>query len=260
MATYLFYVGTPVDISSKVNDLDAKINMDLELGSLGTYTGTAYNGTTDNVEVTFSSTLSNDNIDILNNLTRIILYDGVVNIDVYSETRNTCRKSFNVTSTPTANHDNLSGYNVGSLVTTSTSVYICTDNTTNTAKWLKIYSNDDPTSTIDKTLMCSLDKEHSKTSSYYRMGVFNMPAMTTAMATCISWMDSDSTSYDILLHDATNNVTILSKNLTNTNESFIDLGPVSNLPGTEFTMEVLLKRTGENKSKVYLKNVTITYN
>ena len=63
--TYFFFVGTPPDIAARVTELDNKITIDLELGTVGTYTGTAYNGTTENVEIEFSAPLTNPNIIIL---------------------------------------------------------------------------------------------------------------------------------------------------------------------------------------------------
>jgi hypothetical protein len=127
------------NISSKVNMLNAKLLLDLDLGPL--YTSTIFNNTTQNVEILFTSTLTDLQNTVMQNLVKIILYNYLTSVDIYYVNPNYLnRTSFNVTSIPTANNDIDNGYAVGSIATTTTNdVYICTDNTQNNAVWTKIY-------------------------------------------------------------------------------------------------------------------------
>jgi hypothetical protein len=137
--TYEFYVGTPVDIASRVSQLDSRLSIDLEISA--TYTSTVYNGITENVEITFSAALSDFQICILNNLAGISLYDKVTGINMYNVNANDFnRRSFSVSGNPGVNHDELSGYTIGSTISnTLNEIYICSDNSTSAAVWGKVY-------------------------------------------------------------------------------------------------------------------------
>jgi hypothetical protein len=139
--TYFYYTGPLVDIVTRVSTLNSKILIDLDL-PVADYVSTVYNAGSGNVEVTFTSALSVFQINVLNSLTSIILFDGtvqnggvyVVNVNAFN------RRSFSVTGIPTNNSDNISGYSVGSMTTTpSNEIYMCTNNTTANAVWEKIY-------------------------------------------------------------------------------------------------------------------------
>ena len=145
MSVYLYYTGDLVDINTRVSTLNDKILADLDLPS-SDYLSTVYNMSTGNVEVSFSISLNEFQINVLNNLNTIILYNGVVQKDVYVVNDNTFnRRSFSVSGTPNNQSDNVSGYSVGSVVTTnSNELYICLDNTTDNAIWEKVFPQETP--------------------------------------------------------------------------------------------------------------------
>lgn len=134
---YNYYVGTPSNISTLVSNLDYKLSIDLDLST--NYVSTVYNSTSQNVEITYSSPLSEYLLGILNNLTDIILYNMSVTQDVYVVNNNQFnRRSFNTILSPSINNDINSGYTPGSIVSTNDNVYYCTDNTPTNATWITL--------------------------------------------------------------------------------------------------------------------------
>ena len=133
---YSYYTGLLADITSRVSILNDKILLDLDLPSAN-YISTIYNTLTKNVDISFTIQLTNFQVNVLNNLTTIILYDGTVQNDVYVVNENTFnRRSFSVSTVPTNNCDKISGYSVGSVITTnSNQLFICLDDTPNSAVW-----------------------------------------------------------------------------------------------------------------------------
>lgn len=138
-SVYYYYLGSPPDITARVNELDYKISIDLELPTT-TYLSTYYNTYTQYVEITFSAPLDYLPMNTLNNIITLVLYDGTLGSDPYPDDFNAGnRRSFKVSGTPGVNHDYLSGYAVGStVITTSDEVYICTDNTNTAAVWKQL--------------------------------------------------------------------------------------------------------------------------
>ena len=136
---YYYNIGAPSNISTLVATLNYKITIDLDIPTIN-YISTIYNITTETIEVTFSLPLSNPEIDVLNNLANIILYGAIVGNGVYVINYNSFdRRSFGVTNPPSINSDNVSGYSIGSIVTTiSNDIYICTNDTTANAVWIPI--------------------------------------------------------------------------------------------------------------------------
>lgn len=155
MATvYNYYVGSPVNIATLVNNLNSKILADLDLPQAN-YISTVYNISTECVEVSFSSPVSNSEVNILNNISSIILFGLVPSNGVYAPDVNaSARLSLGVTNSPTVNNDINSGYTVGSMVVkTDNSAYLCTNNTANNATWMPYsFSNSTgPTGNIGPT-------------------------------------------------------------------------------------------------------------
>ena len=145
MSVYSYYTGPLVDISTRVATLNTKILIDLDLPSVD-YISSLYNVVTGNVDVSFSNPLNEFQINILNNLSTIILYDGEIQKDVYVVDANACnRRSFSVSSSPTIYCDKLSGYSVGSVIsTTSNELFICLQDTPNAAVWEKVFPQETP--------------------------------------------------------------------------------------------------------------------
>lgn len=138
MATvYNYYVGNPVNIATLVINLNNKIVADVDLPQAD-YVSTVHNISTECVEVSFSSPLNSYNVNVLNNISNIILFGSVPNNSVYVPDVNAAaRLSLGVTSSPTVNNDVNSGYTVGSVVIkTDNSAYLCTDNTADNAVWM----------------------------------------------------------------------------------------------------------------------------
>ncbi len=113
----------------------------------------------------------------------------------------------------------------------------------------------------NKNIIFTPKKDNYKNSSFIRTGAYSSPLMKNGTASSISYMDSDVTSYDIQIFDKDNKQVLLTKNLTNTNESIQDLGVLTNLPTLPTQIEISIKKNGGNKSsKIYIENVTICYN
>jgi len=133
---YYFYIGTPVNYATLVTELNNKITIDLELKY--NYTSVVYNNP--NIEVTYTLPLSNYKINILNNLTAIILYNQIPSVDVYVVNYNECNRcSLGVIDQPSIYNDIDSGYTNGSMVTRNNNdIFICTDATLNNAVWVQL--------------------------------------------------------------------------------------------------------------------------
>ena len=144
-AVYSYYTGSLFDISTRVSTLNDKILIDLDLPAVN-YISTTYNILTKNVDASFSIPLTDFQVNVLNNLTTIILYDGSIQKDVYVVNNNTFnRRSFSVSTLPTNNCDKISGYSVGSVITTSNNqLFICLDDTPNSAVWEKVFEQEIP--------------------------------------------------------------------------------------------------------------------
>tara|TARA_R110001599_G_scaffold287650_2_gene490240 strand:+ start:827 stop:1417 length:591 start_codon:yes stop_codon:yes gene_type:complete len=97
-------------------------------------------------------------------------------------------------------------------------------------------------------------------TTYQRVATFRFPGSTFARANSISHMDIGATSYDIRITDKDNGQVLLTRNLTNTEESRQDLGVLSNLSTTETILQVYVKRNGgSNNHRVCIENVNIEY-
>jgi pectin methylesterase-like acyl-CoA thioesterase len=142
---YSYFTGALVDIGVRVGILNSKIAIDLDLPSIN-YISTVYNTGTGNVDITFSAALNDFQTNVLNNLSTIILYDGTVQKDVYIINENTFnRRSFSTSQSPTNAADKLSGYSIGSVVTTTADeVFICVDDTVGSAVWEKVFPQEAP--------------------------------------------------------------------------------------------------------------------
>ena len=137
---YYYYVSDTTNIAAKVSQLNSQILADPELSSLGTYTSTVFNSTTNEVEISFTTALSSSNSNILDNLVDINIFNAITGYDVYVPLiDSSVRNSYNVSITPSTQNDSNSGYTTGSIFTTSTEAYLCLDNTTGAANWAKLY-------------------------------------------------------------------------------------------------------------------------
>lgn len=136
---YYYQIFDATNITAQVALLDAKLLIDLEI-PVADYVSTYYNTVTQYVEVTYSSPLGYTPINTLNNLITLIFYNGVLGTDIYYNDFNTgSRRSFGVVTAPTVDHDQSAAYAVGSMIiTTSNVIYICTDNTSGAAVWIKV--------------------------------------------------------------------------------------------------------------------------
>lgn len=150
MSVYYYNVGTPPNIATLVSTLQASILADLDLPVIS-FVSVIYNALTENVEVTFSILLSLEDTFILNNLASIVLF-GTDPSNWYSYNANEkTRNSSTVSFDPTQYNDFNNGYRVGSIVTTSNDVFMCIDNTVNTAVWKKLTSTIGPTGSTGPT-------------------------------------------------------------------------------------------------------------
>ena len=110
----------------------------------------------------------------------------------------------------------------------------------------------------DKKLNISC-KTNSNKASFTRVATEMFLGSTYATAKCISYMSSNSGSYDVQIFDKTNKQVLLAKNLTNNTEDIMDLGVLSNLSISPIQVEISIKRNGANAT-VYIESVTIVYN
>jgi hypothetical protein len=97
-------------------------------------------------------------------------------------------------------------------------------------------------------------------SSYKRILTTTLPATTYATAKAICRMDDTLTSYDIRIVDHDNKTVLLTKNLTNVNESTQELGVFSNLSSASTQVDISVKKNGGNaNSKIYIESFDINF-
>lgn len=139
MTSTYFYNVFSIDIEASVLEFNNKIISDLDLSRIN-HISTIYNNVTSNIEVTFSESLDNFLINILNNLVIIIFFNGKVQSEVYVVSPNNFHRcSFGVTNPPTINDDDRSGYSIGSkVITINNEIFVCTNNTKSNAVWVKL--------------------------------------------------------------------------------------------------------------------------
>jgi hypothetical protein len=77
----------------------------------------------------------------------------------------------------------------------------------------------------------------------------------------ISYMDSTVTSYSARLFDTINGLVLAEKTeITNTTETIIDLGTITNVPTDQSIFELQFKKVGGNNKKlVYIDDIIIYY-
>lgn len=77
----------------------------------------------------------------------------------------------------------------------------------------------------------------------------------------IGYMDSSNvTSYSIIVEDKTNGNVIAETSFTNTEESDIEITPLSNIPTSKARIEVSAKRnSSKNNKKAYVESVTFYF-
>jgi hypothetical protein len=99
-----------------------------------------------------------------------------------------------------------------------------------------------------------------KNSVYTLASASEFDGGSYAIARSISYMKSGVTSYDIQIIDKNNKTVLLTKNLTNTDQSLQDLGVLTNLPSDRTQIEISVRKNGGSKhNKVFLYSVTIEY-
>ena len=96
---------------------------------------------------------------------------------------------------------------------------------------------------------------------YKRVASLVMPVTTAARAYIISYIDEAATSYDVIFINRDNAQIMLDvKNLTNTSESKIDLGYLTNIPNNQIQIDVSLKKNGGNsQNSAKITNITLYY-
>ena len=113
---------------------------------------------------------------------------------------------------------------------------------------------------LENEIIINIEK-HSKKSSFRKIATYIFPGATYAKAKSVSYMNSDATSYDILIFDKDNKQILLQSNLTNTTESIQELGELSNLSSEMIRVEISIRRNGGNSStKVYIESIIICFN
>ena len=254
---YNYFVGSPPDIATKVTDLDTKITIDLDLQT-GTYTSTVYNALAECVEVTFSAALNDFRLNILNNLTKLILFEEPY-YEVYTVNFNAFnRRSPLVTNLPTVNHDGLSGYSVGSIVLINDgTIYMCTDNTTGAAIWGRIFHSETNMMTLaiegsDGFLISSIVFDTVGTFIY--RGSLVDGGISKILAV-VSSSDGSATG-EVRITDITNTNTIALAGFGPTSgiKEVLDLGTISNVPSGQAIFEVEIRRVntiGTNSVSIY---------
>lgn len=109
----------------------------------------------------------------------------------------------------------------------------------------------------DVTLIPSIDKFrlnlYTLCLSYYFCGSCGIKSIKI-----YSYMDPNTTSYDIKIVDITNNHVIASNNFNNIVPILNDIGTISNIPNGKAVFDVLIKKNGGSQGDiVYVKNVFI---
>jgi len=97
-----------------------------------------------------------------------------------------------------------------------------------------------------------------KNETFERIGIEQLPGTTYAKATCISYMNSGPSSYNIAIFDKTNKQFLLNVNLSNTTETIQDLGYLTNLSSSNSQIELLIKKNGGN-GYINIENFLIYY-
>ena len=106
-------------------------------------------------------------------------------------------------------------------------------------------------------------KSFIKNTTYERIVVFEYPGSNYGSpiinVTCISYMDSNCTSYDIKILDKTNNLVIVENNFTNTTEVKNTLTPISNIPTDEAIIEIYVRKVGGvKKDKIHVQSLLLS--
>ena len=99
-------------------------------------------------------------------------------------------------------------------------------------------------------------KNTVNSNSYTRIAANIFNKTKYAIAKSVSYCTG--TSYDIQIYDKENKQILLSKNLTNNEESIQDLGILTNLPSSSTQIKISIKTNGEGT--VYMENIIICYN
>ena len=112
-----------------------------------------------------------------------------------------------------------------------------------------------------------VDVNGSSRFSFYRtmsriiyMGTANMGPIQKIEL--ISYMDFGITSYSIRIVDKGNQSVVIAEvtGLTNTDDTIIDIGNISNLPSSQSRFDIQVRKTGGSwRKEVYLDSVMITY-
>jgi hypothetical protein len=162
---YLYSTLSIPDLGNKLMDLENKLRIDLDLRPY--FLDCIYDMENFNIVVNFNETLSQFLYDTLTNICQIILYDGVVPVNVYNFNYNNFnRRSFYVSDVPSNNHDLKSGYSVGSIVTTTINeIYICTNNSLASAVWQKLIVEIPPATPVVLTTPVGGTEEISKSAT-----------------------------------------------------------------------------------------------
>lgn len=156
--TYTFNIINTTNINNKIIQLEDRINVNFTI--LTSLVSVSYNGVNQNVLIEFSSALSTSQQKVLNILVQIIIEERTIN-EFYPSPRTITSTRF-----PNLKSDILNGYNVGDVLvnTTNDELYVCQDNTIDTAVW---FLNINETSTQTLT-----NKTITDTSNACRATVF----------------------------------------------------------------------------------------
>lgn len=136
MVVYDYSIKNTVDIVTNLATLETKINADLDINQ-------TLNSATHNsgiISLDFPLTLTEFQLCIVKKL--ILINIELQNTNDVQPVINggSARNTLNAPSAPTANHDNLSNYNIGSSVYHNGDIWICTDNSTGAAIWRQVNS------------------------------------------------------------------------------------------------------------------------
>lgn len=109
----------------------------------------------------------------------------------------------------------------------------------------------------------SLKDYEIKTNTYKRFGTFVYPGKNNTQniikICAVAFIDLNQTSFSIRIDDKTNDLTIAENTFTNTTETLLDLGTISNVPDEQAIIEVCVKKDGVGGGKGYLDSVTFYY-
>lgn len=244
--TYYFGTSGVLDPDTKATTLNNKINIDLDLP---TATSVSNNGLTNQLEVVYATGLTEYNYRILSSLVDIIFYGAIVNRGVYVEKQsNFSRRSYDTSSSPTADHDDISGYYFGSIVLTSNgTLYTCTDNTTGAAQWnavpkyVPLFSSSFGNSSIGYFSVSALSTPTTVTSFPY-LGSNNVSPITSVVLV-LSMSLSSTGSYS--LEDPSSNV-IASGNWSSGSSSspiLVTNTTISNVPSSNSIIYLIVTKT-----------------